>query len=71
MAGIVGDVLEVAWLETASEDAPDFCRALIDLAVTMGADRVQLMLPSVNWLTAAARRAGCELEPMTIYAVGL
>lgn len=55
------DTFEVGWLETRPEDAPDVLRALVDLAVAEGAERIELKLPDVAWLTTAARRAGCDL----------
>ena len=61
------DTLEVGWLECRAEDALDLMRALLDLALNQGADQIQMMLPSVDWLTTAARRAGCELHPLTLF----
>jgi hypothetical protein len=62
--------LSVGWVETSPDDAYDFCRALVDLAVAQGAERSQVMLPGVSWLTNAARRAGYDLHPGTIYERG-
>ena len=61
------DTLEVGWLETRPGDGHDLVRALVDLAVAEGADRVELKLPGVDWLTTAARSAGCELWSMIMY----
>jgi GNAT superfamily N-acetyltransferase len=61
------DSLEVGWVECRPEDALDLMRALVDLAVNEGTERIALMLPEVPWLSAAARRSGCELHPMTLF----
>jgi len=63
--------LEVGWLETREEDAPDLMRSLVDLASAEGADRLLAMLPAVPWLTQAARRAGCDVEPLSVYEMPL
>jgi hypothetical protein len=59
---------EVAWLETRQEDALDLIRALVDLATNQGAERITMWVPAVNWISAAARRAGFALDPMTVFA---
>lgn len=64
------DVFSVGWVETGSDDAYDFCRALVDLAATSGAERLQAMLPATPWLVHAARRAGCQVRPGIVYARG-
>ena len=61
------ETLEVGWLETREEDAVDLMRAVVDLAVAEGADRLLAMLPAVPWLTQAARRAGCDVNPLSVY----
>ena len=71
MAGRRNTALSVGWIETSPDDAYDFCRALVDLAVSAGAERSQVMLPEVLWLTNAARRAGYTLHPGTIYERGV
>jgi hypothetical protein len=66
-----GDAVEVGWLETRSEDAPDLLRAAIDLAVGRGAESISLWLPAVEWIVKAAKRLGFNAEPMGVYAVEL
>jgi GNAT superfamily N-acetyltransferase len=61
------DTLEVGWIETRPEDAHDLMRALVDLAINEGADRIEMKIPDVDWLTSAARRAGCELWRLILY----
>lgn len=63
--------LEVGWLETRPEDATDLLRALVDLAVSGGAEAIAVWLADVDWLRRSARRLGFDLEPMTIYATEL
>lgn len=58
----------VGWVETRPEDAGDFLRAIVDVASDSGAESLSLWLPAVDWALRAARRAGCELHPMTVYA---
>lgn len=62
---------EVGWLATTRADAPTITRALVDAAVESDSDRIQMMLPGIDWLTNAARRNGCELHPMALYEYGL
>ena len=59
--------LEVGWLDTRREDATELMRALVDLAATEGADRLDVTMPGVPWLTQAARQAGCEITPLAVY----
>jgi hypothetical protein len=40
---------------------------VVDLAVAEGAERITMMLPTVEWLVAAARRAGCELWELVLF----
>jgi hypothetical protein len=61
------DTFEIGWIETRPEDAGDLMRAVVDLAVAEGAERVEIKIPAVDWLTAAARRAGCDLWRMVLY----
>jgi RimJ/RimL family protein N-acetyltransferase len=62
---------EVGWLETRPEDAADLLRALIDMAVGAGAERLAMWLPSLDWIVREARRLGFDTEKMAIYAVAL
>lgn len=71
MATRQGDAYEVGWLETRPDDAGEMMRALVDLAVSAGSERLVLWLPAVDWLIRAARSSGCEVEAMGIYAVAL
>ncbi len=71
MAARRDEQLEVAWLETREDDAVDLMRAIVDLATKLEAESIGVMLPAVGWLTTAARRAGCELHPMTVYEISL
>lgn len=59
--------IDVGWLETREEDAPDLMRALVDLAMKRDAERLTAKLPAVRWLTTAARRAGCEVHGLVVY----
>jgi len=61
------DTLEVGWIETRPEDARDLMRALVDLAVNEGAERIEMKLPDVGWATNAARGAGCKLWTLILF----
>jgi len=63
--------LEVGWLETRADDAPDLLRALIDIAVGSGVESLSLWVPDVDWMVRDARRLGFDIEPMGVYAVEL
>ena len=71
MAARRREQLEVAWLGTREEDAVDLMRAIVDLATKQEAESIGMTLPAVGWLTSAARRAGCDLHPMTVYEMSL
>ncbi|NNF64477.1 MAG: GNAT family N-acetyltransferase [Acidimicrobiia bacterium] len=65
------DELQVAWMETSEEDAYALTRSLVDLAVDLGVDSIEFMIPKVDWLVGAVRRAGCDIEPLTVYSLPL
>jgi hypothetical protein len=65
------ETFDVSWLETGPEDAVDLVRALVDLATASGAERIALWTPDVDWMSAAARRAGFELSGMTVFAAAV
>lgn len=71
MAARDGDDLEVGWLETRPDDSAEMVRAVVDLAGSIGAERLVMWLPAADWLLRAARQAGCEVDPMGVYAVAL
>lgn len=64
-------LLNVGWIETRREDADEAVRALVDLAVASHVEEFRLWIPTVDWLVRAARRAGCDAEPMGIYVIDL
>ena len=71
MAALHRDQLEVSWIETRESDAVDLMRALVDLANKRDAESIGMTLPDVGWLTKAARHAGCDLRPITLYEISL
>jgi GNAT superfamily N-acetyltransferase len=71
IAAVDEEALEVGWCDTTAEGAPDFARALVDLADDRGATEVHAMVPDVAWLTAAFERAGYEVDRIGVYALGL
>lgn len=71
LAALSNEMFEVGWLSTGPEDAEDLMRAITDVAVDEGAERVQAMLPGPDWLVRAARRANYATESEILYAVEL
>jgi len=65
------DEFQVHWLSTYPEDAPALVAALLEVAVTAGADRLEGQVPAVDWLGDAFRQAGCWTGPLTVYARAL
>jgi hypothetical protein len=61
----------VSWLSTYPEDARAMVRALLDLAAAAGVERIEVMLPAVEWLGRALEQSGCRLHPLTVYSRGL
>ncbi|HEX9855073.1 MAG TPA: GNAT family N-acetyltransferase [Acidimicrobiia bacterium] len=66
-----GEMFEVGWLETSEEDAADLARAIVDLAADQRAELLEVWAPDVGWLATALRRAGCELDQMSVWAKAL
>ena len=62
-----GAEFDVSLLEANPEDAFDTIRSLIDLANDRGAEDFWMWLANLDWLTQAARRAGCEVFPSGIW----
>ncbi len=58
---------EVAVLDTRSDEAYDVIRALVDTANNQGAEALTVWLADLDWLTQAARRAGCEVTSHGIW----
>ncbi len=71
LGALRGELFEVGWLSTGPDDAEDLMRAITDVAVDEGAERVQAMLPGSDWLVRAARRANYATEMEILYAVEL
>ncbi len=71
LAESTADRLEIGWVDARPEDAEDLIRALVARAPVTGAESLTLWLPTCDWLTRAARRANCAIEPMSVYAIAL
>jgi GNAT superfamily N-acetyltransferase len=65
------DRLEVGWLETGPDDAADFARALVDLGIEAGVGSLEVVVPSVAWLTTALEGAGCAIHPLVVWELPL
>lgn len=71
MGAVRDELFEIAWLVTGPDDAEDLMRAVVDVAIDEGADRVQAMVPATDWMVRAARRANYATEIELVYAVEL
>ncbi len=71
MAELRAGEFNVAWIETTADDSYALARALVDAGVEAGADRLTVMAPATDWLNTALRRAGCDLDEITLYARSL
>ncbi len=71
LAGVDEDTFRVSWLSTTEQDSDAMVRALVDRAAAAGIERIEVVIPDVDWLRRALRRTGCDLHPLTVYAVGL
>ena len=67
----VGAEFDVSLLETNPEEAFDTISSLIDLARDRGAEDFWMWLADLDWLTQAARRAGCGISPSGIWVFSL
>jgi GNAT superfamily N-acetyltransferase len=67
IAEVEDDTFRVSWISTTEQDARAMMRALVDRAAAAGVDRLEVMIPDVDWLRRALRRLGVEAHPLTIY----
>ena len=67
----VGTEFDISLLETNPDEAFDTIRSLIDLANGRGAEDFWMWLADIDWLTQAARRAGCEISSNGIWVYSL
>jgi len=70
-AGSEGDRFNVNWIETNPEDSRAMVRALVERAADSGAETMRTMIPDVDWLVQAFRRAGFETGGITVFALAL
>lgn len=71
IAGIDGDGFRVSWISTTADDAKAMVRALIDQAASAGVERIEAIIPDVDWLRRPFQQAGCDPFPITLFARGL
>ncbi|MEE9299332.1 MAG: GNAT family N-acetyltransferase [Acidimicrobiia bacterium] len=71
VAELNGDRFDVHWVETNREDARAMVRALVERGADAGADRIRVMMPHVDWLVQAFRRAGFETGGITVFGLAL
>jgi hypothetical protein len=62
---------DIHWMETTPDDARAMVRALVERAADSGADSMRAMLPDVDWLVQAFRRAGFETGGITVFGMAL
>ena len=61
----------VAMVDTRPEDAYETFRALTDAANKRGSEGLTVWIPTLDWLIQAARRAGCDVDPMSVWEYAL
>ncbi|GBE25624.1 acetyltransferase (GNAT) family protein [bacterium BMS3Bbin02] len=71
IAALDETTLEVAWFDTRPEDAPDFIRSLLDIAVDEKATDIKIMAPDLPWVRSAFEGIGLELADMVVYGLTL
>jgi GNAT superfamily N-acetyltransferase len=71
LGGVDRDTFRISWLETSPDDAHALGRALVDRADDAGVDRLEVMLPAVDWLRRSLERVGCSLHPLAVYGRGV
>jgi len=71
MTSAMTPLFQVAMVDTRSEDAYETFRALTDVANNRGAEGLVVWIPALDWLTQAARRAGCDVSPLSIWEYAL
>jgi hypothetical protein len=54
-------------VDTRREDAYETFRALIDAANKRGSEGLTAWIPALDWLIQSARRAGCDVSPMSVW----
>ncbi len=67
IASTTAPSFEVAMLDTRIDDAYATFRALMDVANKHGAEGLVVWIPAIDWLMQAARRVGCDIEPLSIW----
>ena len=68
LAEVEDDTFRVSWLACYPEEAGVAARALFDLAAKAAVDRIEVMLPAVEWLSREFETRGCQIHPLTVYA---
>lgn len=71
MAAVDEDTLDVAWLVAGPDEVDEVVRATVDLASEIGAERVELKLPRLDWVNGALERNGFETGGLVLFAKAL
>ncbi|MEN8041911.1 MAG: GNAT family N-acetyltransferase, partial [Actinomycetota bacterium] len=71
VTGPFDDAFDVSLLDSNEDEAYDAIRCLIDIANERGREAFWMWLADIDWLTQAARRAGCDLTPNGIWVYSL
>jgi GNAT superfamily N-acetyltransferase len=67
IASTTTPLFHIAMLDSRPEDAYEMFRALTDAANKRGAEGLAVWIPALDWLTQSARRAGCDVAPMSVW----
>lgn len=65
------DELCVSWVVTSDLDVDRLIRAVVDGAERVDVERIRLMAPRLDWLEEALARAGWDIQPSSVWAIGL
>lgn len=64
-------VFAVSWVQTTDVDAPRLVKAVIDVADSLGAEKVEVMAPAAPWLGEVFEQYGFTLRPSSVWALPL
>lgn len=66
-----GEDLEVGWIETGPDEVSELLKSALDLASELGAARLRLKVPDVDWLSAELVRTGFDVGRIVLSAKAL
>jgi len=61
------ETLEIGWLETSEDDVGELLKSGLDLAAELGASRISLKVPDIDWLANELTRTGFDSGGIVVY----